>query len=197
MDHTMSELSMLAQELAEPHLTRHGERIGKVPALLDELVEAISGATHEGGGSGGKQSVLVNTNALDLHADITKETWEAYTDRYGQSAPTLKTCIETIGRGEHPPEWDAWFTAHLRSIRDRIEQLLRPKKLRRLDGVQCPSCGQAVHGEERETALYLDCYTGPDKHLRHPSEWEVTCAACQATWDHQNMQWLLVALAGE
>ena len=64
----MTTLRMLAQQLTETHLTRHGDRVGKVPALLTELREAVSGSSSGdgGGGNSSKQRVLVNTSALDL-----------------------------------------------------------------------------------------------------------------------------------
>lgn len=188
-------LRSLAQELTEPHLKLVSGRIGKVPPLLTELREHISHGTHEGGGNGTKQRILVNAQALDLLNTITTEARSAYTDRYGQPAPTLETCINTIGKGDHPPDWQHYFEQQYQRFITSIEATMRPKKLRRLDNIVCPSCQQATFGTERETCLYLDCYTGPDRELRHPSEWTVTCQACQATWAHKDMKWLIVALA--
>lgn len=192
-------LRSLAQELTEPHLKSIGGRIGKVPALLQELREAISGSSSGDGGGGNntKQRVLVNASALDLLNTITRETRDAYTHRYGIAAPTLETCIQQIANGEHPPDWETYFKTQYAGFIHSIETMLRPKKKRRLDNVECPSCGQSKHGEERETCLYLDCYTGEHKDLKHPNEWEVTCAACDATWTRDKMSWLLVALAGD
>lgn len=188
-------LRSLAQELTEPHFKSIGGRIGKVPALLSELREHISHGTHEGGSSGTKQRILVNAQALDLLNTITTEARDSYTDCYGQPAPTLETCIQLIAKGEHSPDWQQYFEAQYQSFIDRIEATMRPKKMRRLDNVVCPSCNQATYGNERETCLYLDCYTGADRELRHPTEWVVNCQACQATWAHNDMKWLIVALA--
>lgn len=189
-------LRVLAQELTEPHLKSIGGRIGKVPSLLSELRDAVSGSSSgDGGGSSSKVGILVNASALDLLNTIDSDVRNSYADRYGQVSPTLETCIETIGQGEHDSEWEQWFTDKFTNYRKQIETLLRPKKLRRLDGVQCPSCGQATHGEERSTCLFLDCYINEDKELKHITEWELTCQACNATWAHSDMKWLLVALS--
>ncbi|MHC6175455.1 DUF7341 domain-containing protein [Glutamicibacter sp. X7] len=192
----MSTLRMLAQQLTETHLTRHGDRIGKVPPLLTELREAVSGSTHEGGGSGAKQRILVNSEALDLLRDIEKEVSERYKERYetnGHIRPD--DSIKIIGQDQHDPDWDEYLTYWLQDWAKRIEDLVRPRKVRRLDGTPCPSCEQAVYGEDRETCLAVDCYTGPDKQLRPVSEWTVECHGCGATWQGRNMQWLLAALS--
>lgn len=189
-------LASLAQELCEPHLTSIGGRIGRVPGLLTELREAVSGSStgDAGGGASSKAKILVNATALDLLNNIDNEVRTAYADRYGKAAPTLETCIDLIGKGEHPAEWDAWFTERFTARKAEIEALLRPKKMRRLDGVQCPSCGQATFGEERATCLYLDCYTNQHKELKHITDWVVSCQSCDASWGHGDMKWLLVAL---
>lgn len=188
-------LRSLAQELTEPHLTMIGGRIGKAPGLLTELREAVSGSTSgDGGGSASKVGILVNASALDLLNAIEVEVRSSFADRYGQGAPTLEKCIELIGEGEHPTEWQEYFNDRFTGYRDQINGLLRPKKMRRLDGVACPSCGLSMFGEERSTCLYLDCFTGERKELKHSSEWEVHCQSCNASWGHGDMQWLLVAL---
>lgn len=189
-------LRSLAQELTEPHLKSINGRIGKVPALLSELREAVSGSSDTGGsGSSSKARILVNATALDLLNKITNTVRTAYSDRYGQSAPILDTCIDLIGKSEHNGDWEKWFTVLFEGIKTEIETMLRPKKLRRLDGLPCPSCSQTVHGEERETCLYLDCYINEDKELKHIQEWSVQCVACQAEWGGQELKWLLVALS--
>lgn len=189
-------LASLAQELTEPHLKSIGGRIGKVPSLLSELRDAVSGSSSgDSGGGASKQRILVNATALDLLNQIDSEIRSAYSGRYGQGAPTLETCIELIGKGAHPADWDAWFTAKFDWCKVQIETMLRPKKMRRLDNVMCPSCLQSKHGEDRATCLYLDCYEGEHKTLRHASEWEVHCVACEASWTRDQMSWLLVALS--
>lgn len=189
-------LRSLAQELTQPHLKMIGERIGKVPSLLTELQEAIGGSSDTGtGGSTSKTRILVNANALALWQDIEEKIQREYTDRYGQRAPTLVTCVDIIGKAEHPADWEARFTWYLAWAKDQIETMLRPKKLRRLDGIECPSCQQKVFGEERETCLYADCWAD-NENLRHPTEWSVHCKACAAQWTGQkDIAWLLVALS--
>lgn len=189
-------LRSLAQELTEPHFKSIGGRIGKVPGLLSELREAISGSSDTGGsGSASKQRVLVNAGALDLLNEITETLRTGYADRYGQGAPTLETCIDAIGKSEHPADWESWFTEKLNWAKAEIETMLRPKKMRRLDGIECPSCTQKVFGAERETCLYLDCWIDDDT-AKHITEWEVECRGCGTHWAGvKEMKWLIVALS--
>lgn len=188
-------LRSLAQELCEPHLKSIGGRIGKVPALIDELASAIYGSTDTGtGGSTSKARILVDASALDLLNNITNQVRYAYNNRYDQTAPTLETCINTIGKDEHPDNWEQWFIGIFESIKHQIETYLRPKKLRRLDGVTCPSCGQATYSEDRLTALYVDCWAD-NENLKPHQEWTVECKACETHWTGTNeIKWVLVAL---
>ena len=189
-------LRSLAQELCEPHLKSIGGRIGKVPGLLTELREAVSGSTHEGGGSGSKQRILVNADALDLIRDLTNESQSAYTERFGEEAPSLEQCIISIGSTPHADDWEMYFTNQFQEFKTRIETILRPKKMRRLDGQTCPSCGQSTYGEERRTCLYVDCWGDDDKTLRPHQEWAVYCKGCETQWTGvDELKWVLVALA--
>lgn len=188
-------LRSLAQELTEPHMKMIGGRIGKVPGLLTELREAISGSTDTGaGGASSKARILVDASALDLLNQIDNEVRSAFSDRYGEGAPTLEACIKLIGKGEHPDNWDQWFAGMFDGIKGRIETYLRPKKLRRLDGVTCPSCGQSTYSEDRLTALYVDCWAD-NENLKPHQEWTVECKACETNWTGTNeIKWILVAL---
>lgn len=187
-------LRSLAQELTEPHMKMIGGRIGKVPSLLSELREAVSGTTHEGGGSGSKLRILVNADAIDLLRAIKDEAQSSYYDRFGIEAPSLEQCITSVGNTPHPDDWEKYFTDQYKSFKARIEATLRPKKLRRLDGTECPSCGASIYGEQRQTCLYVDCWSD-DKSLRPVHEWSVECRACNATWSGvAQMKWVLVAL---
>lgn len=187
-------LRSLAQELTEPHLKSIGGRIGKVPSLLSELREAVSGSTHEGGSSGSKLRILVNADALDLIKKLNGEAQGSYADRFGAEAPSLEQCIISIGETPHPDDWEIYFTNQLQSFKTRIETILWPKKMRRLDGQECPSCGQATYGEDRQTCLYVDCWSDNDN-LKPHQEWTIHCKGCQTHWEGVNeIKWVLVAL---
>lgn len=187
-------LRSLAQELCEPHMKMIGGRIGRVPGLLTELRDAVSGTTHEGGGNGSKQRILVNADALDLIRDLTTEAQRTYTLRFETEAPSVEQCITTVGATPHDNEWEHYFTNQYQTFKTRIETILRPKKLRRLDGTPCPSCGQATYGEERKTCLYVDCWAD-NENLRPHQEWSVECKACETHWTGINeIKWVLVAL---
>lgn len=188
-------LRSIAQELCEPHLTMIGERIGKVPGLIAELREAVSGSSDTGsGGSSSKARILVDASALDLLNNITDEVRIAYTNRYQDAAPTLETCITKISQDAHEPDWETTLEATLNWAKDQIETYLRPKKLRRLDGVTCPSCGQSTYSEDRLTALYVDCWAD-NENLKPHQEWTVECKACETNWTGTSeIKWVLVAL---
>ena len=191
-------LRSLAQELTEPHLKSIGGRIGKVPSLLSELRAAVAGSSDTGaGGSSSKARILVDASALDLLNNITHEVRDVYIERYDQSAPTLEICIETISKDEHPDNWEQCFNAIFEGTKHQIETYLRPKKLRRLDGVTCPSCGQATYSEDRLTALYVDCWVDHEN-LRPHQDWTVICKACDVTWTGvEEIKWVLVALTSK
>lgn len=188
-------LRSLAQELTEPHLKAINGRIGKVPGLLQELREAVSGSTHEGGSSGSKQRILVNADALDLIHDLEREAQQSYHDRFGAEAPSLEQCIITIGATPHPDDWENHFNYQYQSFKTRIETVIRPKKMRRLDGVECPACGMSMFSEDRKTCLYVDCWSD-NENLKPVQEWSVHCKGCETQWTGVNeLKWVLVALS--
>ena len=191
-------LASLAQELTQRHLKSIGGRIGQVPSLLSELREAVSGSSDTGsGGSSSKARILVDASALDLLNQIDGEIRSAFSDRYGEGAPTLETCIELIGMEDHPADWDAWFTTKFEWCKTQIESYLRPKKMRRLDGIECPSCAMATYGDDRLTALYVDCWVDHEN-LRPHQDWTVICKACDVTWTGvEEIKWVLVALTSK
>lgn len=188
-------LRSLAQELTEPHLKVIGGRIGKVPGLISELREAISGSSDTGaGGASSKARILVDASALDLLNNITREIRSSYFRRYQQTAPELEACIQTIITTDHDPEWEHYLTKLFENTKADIEAYLRPKKLRRLDGVTCPACGQSTYGEDRLTALYVDCWAD-NENLKPHQEWTVECKACETNWTGTNeIKWVIVAL---
>lgn len=191
-------LKSLAQELTEPHLTMIDGKVGKVPGLLQELREAVSGSNRSGGGGGSdssKSKMLVDAGALELLDHIEKTVRSAYADRYGTIAPSPMTCIQQIGNSEHPTEWQEYFGKEFTQYKTDIDAYLRPKKLRRLDNIACPACEQVVYGEQRETCLYADCWADSEN-LLPIMEWSVSCRSCETKWKGlSEIKWLLVALA--
>lgn len=188
-------LRSLAQELTQPHLKMVSGRIGKVPGLIPELREAVKHSSANPTGGGSKQKAPLDTAALSLLDSIQRDMRSAFSDRYGQSAPMLEICVALIGQDEHNTEWETYFTAQLAEIKTSIEAHLRPRKTRKLSGIQCPSCERSKYGEDNLTCLELDCYISEHKELKPMREWEVRCRGCDATWAGDNMRWLIVALA--
>lgn len=191
-------LRSIAQELTEPHLKSIGGRIGKVPSLLSELRAAVAGSSDTGaGGSSSKARILVDASALDLLNQIDYEVRSKFSERYGAGAPTLETCVELIGKGEHESDWERCFAELFEWAKSEIEAYLRPKKMRRLDGIDCPSCGMATYGDDRLTALYVDCWVDHEN-LRPHQDWTVICKACDVTWTGvEEIKWALVALTSK
>lgn len=184
--------------LCNEHLTLIDGRPVKVPALLDELDRAIGSSVGPSGSSKGSASPLpIDADALDLRARIHAEILETHEEMIGEpfrSAPRRLLGLWANG-GATTPEWEAYIERLSLEWIDSIEAKLGMKaRARKLTGIQCPSCGQSMHGEEREVCLSLACYGDDGAMLAHHA-WSVACAACGAVWGGQEMAWLLKALA--
>lgn len=189
-------LRSLAQDLTEPRLKMINGRFGKVPALLTDLREAISHSTS--GGDAGTEGLPLplNTKAVELLHSIERMAGEDHANRYGERfTGKLEGIIKKIGEDEnHPDEWQTWFERIYLQWCDEINEMVRPIKYRNFDGTPCPSCGQAVHGPERETCVYLDCYIPGTKELRHVTTWKAYCRGCPAEWEWKDIKKLLASI---
>lgn len=189
-------LRSLAQDLTEPRLKMYNGRIGKVPALLTDLREAITHSSSGGESSEDGLPLPLNTKAVEMLHHIQRMSDEDHCNRYGQRfTGTLEQLIKKVGEDEnHPDEWKQWYERVYLQWCDEINEMVRPTKYRNFDGTPCPACGQVVHGPERETCVYLDCYIQGTKELRHVTTWKAHCRGCSATWEWEGIKFLLASI---
>lgn len=188
-------LRSLAQELTQPHLKMVNGQITKRPAALGELRAAISHSTSGGGESSDSKPLPLDGQALSLLMNIERISGEDHRNRYEEPYfGTLDNLITKIGNDQHDPKWEHWFTRIYQQWIDEIDALIRPTKVRRLDGTPCPSCGQTIHGPQRETCIIINCYKPGTKDLMPPNQWTAQCRGCDARWETDVMKWLVATL---
>lgn len=174
-----------------------GGKLAKVPSLLNELREAVTHSTSGGSGSEG-MPLPFNTGALELLRSIERDAGEHHAERYGERFfGTLEQLLMKIAEDQgHDVDWLIFFERLFMDWCDLIESMVRPTKVRCLDGVECPSCGRKIHGDGRETCLAIRCYQpGGGRDLLPVNEWTATCRACGAEWSGDGMKWLVASLA--
>lgn len=189
-------LRVLTQELTEPHLKMRGQEVTKRPAKISELRLAITHSNGEGGDTSAGKPLPLDGQALQLLMDMERMAGEDHQNRYEERYfGTLEGLIAKIGKDDHSPEWESWFNQIFQEWADRIDALIRPTKVRRLDGISCPACGLSRHGEDNETCLIIRCYEEGTKDLSKVSEWSAECRGCSAQWSGDTMKYLLAVIA--
>lgn len=183
-------------QLAREHLrTAPDGKAHKVPALLDELRNAVTpGSSMSGGGASGPP-IPINPDALDLLREIESAAKSDYYEMTGVHwTKTVDALLPWIVGLDLTPEWDNYLWHVTSDWIDRIDTLLWPVKPRRkLVGKVCPSCGWATYGEERKTCLSLGCWDSEGA-MKKIGEWDIECASCEAGWTGEQMIFLLRAL---
>ncbi|OIH81946.1 hypothetical protein BLJ79_21550 [Arthrobacter sp. UCD-GKA] len=192
-------IAQYAHRLTRAHLSFMPDgRAGEVPSLLDELREAVTGSgdLDRTSSSTGKPLPL-NSTALELLDSIGRMAGEDHYRRYDERFfGTLEGLLQKIAEDDHPAEFAAWFERIFMEWCQEIDAMVRPAKVRRLDNVECPSCGQKVYGDQRETCVAVDCYKpGGGRELRPIGSWTASCRGCGAEWGADKMEWLVASLA--
>lgn len=192
-------IAQYVHRLTRPHLSFTPDgKAGEVPSLLDELREAVTGSgdLDRTSSSTGKPLPL-NSTALELLNGIERIAGEDHMRRYDERFfGTLEGLLQKVAEDDHPPEFAAWFERIFTEWCQEIDAMIRPAKVRRLDGVECPSCGQVFYGDQRETCMAVDCYKpGGGRELRPVSDWTASCRGCGAEWSNDTMRWLVAHLA--
>lgn len=180
-----------------PEFTPDG-KLSTVPSLLTELRSAITGSGDlDRTKSATGKPLPLNSAALELLTSIERMVGEDHHRRYDERFfGTLEGLLNKIAEDDHPADFEAWFERIFMEWCDSIESMVRPVRVRRLDGVPCPSCQQVVHGPERETCVAISCYEpGGGKDLRPIAEWTADCRGCGAHWENESMKWLVASLA--
>lgn len=166
-----------------------------VPSLLSELREAVTpGHAGSAGGSEGGPPIPINPNAVDLLAKIERGAKEDYWEMIAAAWPgTLDGLLAAIAT-QAAGEWEAYFDHVTQGWLDEITTMLWPVKPRRkLFGKTCPSCSQALHGDDRAVCLSLGCWDEAGE-LAKIGDWDISCASCEASWAGDEVAWLLRAL---
>ena len=183
-------------QLAREHLkTGPDGKAHKVPALLDELRNAVTPGNSMSGGGASGPPIPINAEALDLLREIEAAAKADYYEMTGvQWIKSIGELLPWVASLDLTPEWRAYLEHVTSDWIDQISAMLWPVKPRRkLTGKTCPSCGLAMHGEERKVALSLGCWD-EDGNLAKIGDWDIACAGCGAEWSGDQVSWLLRAL---
>lgn len=181
-----------ATRLCDEHMTEQDGRYVKVPALLDQLENAVK--TNAGRGLGGGSNPLpINLDAIDLLRSMEGEARDYMAELSPSWRGTLRDAIRFWAREDITGEDTAFYEHVTLDWCDLITGLLKPKKPRRRMPVPCPSCGVKFHGDERAYALTANCWDAEEE-LMHPEFWDVSCSACGAAWVGDEIDWLRSAL---
>jgi len=148
-----------------------------------------------GGGGASGPPIPIDPSAVDLLTEIHREARRDYHEITGSGWPgNVDSLLIHFAAMNLTPEWDSYLTHVTTEWLDRITAMLWPVKPRRkLVGKVCPSCGQAVYGDERKTSLSLGCWDD-DGNMRAIGTWDIECAACEASWAGEQVAYLLRAL---
>ena len=191
-------IAQYVHRLTRPHLSFTPDgKAGEVPSLLTELRAAVTHSASGGGDGADGKPLPFNTVALELLQFIERTIGEDHYRRYDERfVGTLEGILQKIADDTHPGEHAAYFERIFMEWCDEIDEMIRPARVRRLDGAPCPSCEQRIHGPGRETCVIVDCFKpGGGKDLRPIGTWTAHCRACGAEWSGGNMKYLLASLA--
>jgi hypothetical protein len=183
-------------QLCREHLrTGPDGKAHKVPALLDELRAAVTPGNSMSGGGASGPPIPINADALDLLHEIETAAKSDYYEMTGvQWTKDLARLLPWIVSLDLTDEWRAYLERVTLEWVDAINAFLWPVKPRRkLTGKTCPSCGLALHGEERKVTLSLGCWDS-EGNLAKIGDWDIECAGCAAGWSGDQVSWLLKAL---
>lgn len=183
-------------QLAREHLkTGPDGKAHKVPALLEELRAAVTPGNSGSAGGVSGPPIPINAEAVDMLARLEAEAktdWHEMTGTHWTG--DLVELLRTLTLMAAAPEWHAYLERVTLEWIDQITAFLWPVKPRRkLTGKTCPSCGLALHSEDRAVCLSLGCWDD-DGNLAKIGAWDITCGSCGAEWVGDQMAWLLRAL---
>lgn len=183
-------------QLAREHLrTGPDGKAHKVPALLEELRNAVTPGNSGSAGGASGPPIPINAEAVDMLNKIEsdmKRDWSEMTGTHWTGS--LVELLRTLTLMAAAAEWHAYLERVTLEYIDQITAFLWPVKPRRkLTGKTCPACGQSLYGEERKVALSLGCWDA-DGNLAKIGDWDIECAGCEAQWSGDQVSWLLRAL---
>lgn len=183
-------------QLAREHLkTGPDGKAHKVPALLDELRNAVTPGNSGSAGGASGPPIPINAEAVDMLGRMeaaAKTDWHEMTGTHWTGS--LIELLRTLTLMAAAPEWHTYLERVMLEWIDQITAFLWPVKPRRkLTGKTCPACGLSLHGEERAVTLSLGCWD-EDGNLAKIGDWDIACGSCGAEWAGDQVAWLLRAL---
>ncbi|MEA5453290.1 hypothetical protein SPF06_01010 [Sinomonas sp. JGH33] len=152
-----------------------------VPALLDQLAEAVKPSL--GGGTAGSAGIriLIDSKAFGVQKKIGQRARARQAELIPRFAGTVREVIASWAIEPINGEWQEYLTLETAQYIGWIEEVLDPERLYH-PNAPCPSCGQQFYGEDRDKTLavrYLDPETGERLHISQLAMW---CQACAAEW---------------
>lgn len=185
-------------QLCSEHLTTgpDGKPV-KVPALLDQLSNAVTAETRAGSSGSGGRSLPIGEGALSLLQDIEREARDHQYEMVAhESKCSLRTLLGMWANGAvTTPEWEVFLEHATLDWSDRITAIVNPSKPPRKLHRPCPACGVQYGGDERKPGLHLHCWDSAGE-LAPPGDWTAECIHCGAGWDGSELGWLSRAVSG-
>ncbi len=165
-----------------------------VSALLAELRDAVTPGNSGAGDGAGGLPIPINPDAVEMLARVERELKSEYWEMLAIVWPaSLEELLLQLPSGAPDAAWEAYLDHVTLDWVDKITTFLWPVKPRRkLFGKTCPSCSQAVHGEDRAVCLTLGCWD-TEGELAKIGDWNIRCEACEAAWSGNEVAWLLRA----
>jgi hypothetical protein len=166
---------------------------------VDPLLSQLAAAIHPSGGGRGdssEQPIPVDTRAIDLWATLDTQARAEELDRAGTARGTLGAII-TRWETETRPTTVTHLEHVTLDIIDQITNLLDPPPKRRPLRKPCPACDQTwVLNSDGDRVSALTAGTqDAEGAMLPPSEYDVTCSACDAVWTGRELTWLLQVIA--
>lgn len=157
-------------------------------ALIDQLETATTQIGNDGGRSN-EPRIPINAAAIDLQRDIRHNAINIEQQRSGDPTGGLRVILKQWTLEERP-DWTHYLADATQRMVDDITHLLAPPPKRRPLNAPCPSCGNKYHGEDNKPCLTAGVYA-EDGILKHPADYDIHCASCDAVWEGDNMNWIV------
>lgn len=157
-------------------------------ALIDQLETSTTQIGNDGGRSN-EPRIPINAAAIDLQRDIRHNAIRIEQERTGDPTGGLRVILKKW-ETEDRDDWKHFLADATKRMVDDIKQLLMPAPKRRPLNTECPSCGNKYHGEDNKPALTAGVYAD-DGILKHPADYDIHCANCDALWEGQDMNWIV------
>ena len=185
-------IAVNVNRLVRTHLTTGPNNVPvKVPALLEQLNEAV-GEKRAGAGAAGGSPLPISAAAVSLRQDIERELRQHQHERVGNSVGTTVGILHAWATLDG--EWGDYLEHVTRDWCDQITALITPVKPPRRLHRPCPSCGVLYGGDSMKPGLQVHCWA-EDETMLPPGEWTADCQHCGAAWGAEQIRWLIQSVA--